>query len=239
MDTKNINCQTCGYEMPQAFAYCPQCGYAVDGEREEAVAPVTEAGREAPGAPGVVYLQPAAAREVNWAPWLALTIVVMLAAVVLLWNQGYLRAWEPAEPAATNVTIDNSPQMSGARPPDGMNPGAIPPAGPQPPPEPALPEGEPAVLPPALDIISINGKALETAGPEWKYGYTMRVRNNTLAPVTASFRVQFLDTEEYPVDDDLVEGILIPADSEIEVSDFDMIPAELAERINSLLVEQR
>jgi hypothetical protein len=67
----------------------------------------------------------------------------------------------------------------------------------------------------------------------------MKVRNNTLAPVTASFRVQFLDAQKFPVDDDLMENILIPANTEIEVSDYDMIPAGLAERVESLLVEQR
>jgi hypothetical protein len=100
----------------------------------------------------------------------------------------------------------------------------------------------PAVIPatsPEIDIITVKGAALEKGDIEWKYGYTLKVRNNTDAAVTTSFRVQFLDEQAYPVDDDLMNDLVIPANTELTFDGSDMIKTALAERIRSLRAEVR
>jgi hypothetical protein len=92
---------------------------------------------------------------------------------------------------------------------------------------------------PAIDIVSVKGQPLEKNSTEWKYGYTLRVRNNTNADVKANFRIQFLDEQGFPVDDDVMNDLVIPANVEISFDGEDLIKAPLAERIRTLWAELR
>jgi hypothetical protein len=107
------------------------------------------------------------------------------------------------------------------------------------PPPAAAPPPVPASKTPVIDIISVKGQALATNLVEWKYGYTLRVRNNTAADVTTNFHVQFLDEQNFPLDDDLMSNVVVPANTEITFDGVDMIKTALAEKIRSLRAEVR
>jgi len=244
MEEARAKCPTCGSEFPAMATFCPECGYVVPFS-----SPVASPPAEKPETPhpqsNVVYVQPSpvAARESNWGPWVVVAVIVVLVGGgLVLWNNGYLGTSPGSAQPATNVNIDNSPQMSSEQPPLVTEPAALPLPAPSPPPAtppPATPPAAPGNQSPSLDIISVKGQPLETGDVEWKYGYTLRVRNNTSAAVTATFRIQFLDEQNYPVDDDLLSDITIPANDEVEFSGVDRIKSELAVRIHSLLADMR
>jgi hypothetical protein len=129
--------------------------------------------------------------------------------------------------------------MSSETPQSSPEPVALPTPAPAAPPAATPPPTAPPSKTPAIDIISVKGQALETNAVEWKYGYTLRLRNNTDAAVKANFRVQFLDEQGFAVDDDLMNDIVIPANAELDFDGVDLIKTPLAERIRTLRAEMR
>ncbi len=244
MEEAKAKCPSCGSSFPAGATYCPECGYGVP-VTAAAVTPVIQ--KIVPPAPqsNVVYVQPPVTvpRESNWGPWIAMaTVVILVAGGIALWNGGYLSSSTPATPAApaaTTVTIDNSTPPSTEKPPAAVQLAIDTTPAAMPPPAVTPPAAEKPAKSPAIDIITVKGAALETGAMEWKYGYTLQVRNNTDAAVTTSFRVQFLDEQDFPVDDDVMNDLVIPANTELSFEGQDMIKTALAERIRTLRAEVR
>lgn len=242
MENASANCPSCGSVYPAGATFCPTCGYVLPAAKPAGAVNEQQAmPAPAPSIPqsNVVYVQPAEAapREAGWGPWIALIVLALVVAGgIVFWNLGYLGSSSPVAPASTSVTIDNS-----AEPPATPEPGAPPPAAavPPPPASPATPPGDNTSRMPAVDIISVEGRALEKNAYEWRYGYTLRIRNNTDGDVKSSFRVQFLDAQDFPVDDDVMSDLVIPARTEMSFDGEDMIKAPLAERIKTLRAEVR
>ena len=113
-----------------------------------------------------------------------------------MWSGGYLGSSSAATPPPTTVTIDNSPRMSSETPP--QTPATVPATPPAATPPPAaVPPATPPSKTPAIDIVSVKGQAIETNDVEWKYGYTMVLRNNTNAAIKGNYRIQFLDEQGF------------------------------------------
>lgn len=239
MEEARAKCPNCGSAFPAGASFCPACGYVVPITAPVASPPVERiVVPPPPPPPSVVYVQPQveAPREANWGPWVAIAaVILLLGGGFVLWSGGYLGNSSAASTPPTTVTIDNSPRMSSETPPQSQQPGAPPAAAPATPPPAAVPPANT----PAIDIVSVKGQALETSDVEWKYGYTMVLRNNTNSAVTASFRIQFLDEQGFPVDDTLIKDLVVPANAKLPYDGFSMIKAPLAQRIRTLRAEMR
>jgi hypothetical protein len=243
MEDAKAKCPTCGSAFPAGATYCPECGYVVPVSAPAAAPPVPKAAAPSPQS-NVVYVQPPAPapapapREANWGPWVAIAaLVILVGGGVLLWNGGYLGGGNAPTPAASNVTIENSPQMSTETPPATMPPQAQQPAATPPPATP--PAAVPPSNTPVIDIVSVTGHALDTSPTAWKYGYTVRLRNNTAAAVKVNLRVQFLDDKGFPLDDALMNDLAVPANTELSFDGDTSLSTSLAQRIKTLRAEVR
>lgn len=245
MEDAKAKCPTCGSAFPAGATFCPECGYVVPVSTPtppavQRIVPPTPQ-------PNVVYVQQPAAepRESNWGPWVAIAAVILLiGGGFVLWNGGYIGGGNPAAPPPTTVTIDNSPRMSSETPPASPQLTALPTPAPATPPAAAPPPAVPLpVVPPsktpAIDIVSIKGQALEKNDIEWKYGYTMLLRNNTNAAVKGTYRIKFLDEQGFTVDDALMTDLVVPANAKLSYDGVSLIKTPLAERIRTLRAEMR
>jgi len=231
MEEAKARCPKCGAAFPAGARFCPTCSYELPSSAT--AAPEVESTPKPSPAPPVVYVPPSTpAGDSSAGAWAALIIfVVLLAAGVLLWNSGYLGM--ESSSATPSVTIENSPQISPqqqpADPPAQVTPPASPP--PQPPPPPSKQ--------PDIEIVSVRAEALETGSIEWKYGYTLKLRNNTIRDARVDLKIEFVDAQGFTVDDDLLNGAFVPANSEREFHDFDMLKAALAEKVKTVRAELR
>lgn len=248
MEEARAKCPNCGSSFPAGATFCPECGYVVPISAPVAPPPAVERIVVPTPQPSVVYVQPPveAPRETNWGPWVAIAVVILLVVGgFALWSGGFLGGGGAAAPPPTTVTIDNSPRMSSETPPQSQQPAATPASVPPAPPAATPPAATPppAAAPPsktpAIDIVSVKGQALETGDVEWKYGYTMVLRNNTDQAVTGTYRIQFLDEQGYPVDDAVMKDLVVPANTKISFDGVSMIKAPLAQRIRTLRAELR
>jgi hypothetical protein len=245
MEDAKAKCPTCGSAFPAGATFCPECGYVVpvstpaSPSLQRIVPPTPQ--------PSVVYVQQPAAepRESNWGPWVAVAAVILLiGGGFALWSGGYIGGGSPAAAPPTTVTIDNSPRMSSETPPDSPQlavlpaPAPVTPPAATPPPAVAPPAAPPSKTP-AIDIVSVKGQALETNDIEWKYGYTMLLRNNTDAAVKGTYRIQFLDEQGFPVEDALMKDLVVPANAKLSFDGVSMIKTPLATRIRTLRAEMR
>jgi len=236
MEDAKAKCPTCGSTFPAGATFCPECGYVVPVTSPAAYPPEPIASPPAPQ-PSVVYVQPPAAapRESNWGGWIVAAVFLLLAGGgFVLWSGGYFGGGGPPAAPASNVSIDNSPQMSTETPPS--RPEAAPAVALTPP---SLPPAAPPSNTPVVDIISVTGHALETSLADWKYGYTVRLRNNTAAALKVNIRVQFLDDKGFPIDDALMNDLAIPANTELSFDGDKSLSTSLAERIKTLRAEVR
>jgi hypothetical protein len=240
METAPINCPTCGAPFPAGANFCSKCGYTVPET-------ITHPG----GPPPTVLMVPTQTPATNWAPWIAGIVVVLLAVGGgVLWNMGYLggaastpavappTGTAPAEPPPTapqNITINTPPAAPPEAPPQNITintpPPATPPAAP--------PAAEQPVADSKLEIVSVSAKVLETGEREWKEGYELKLRNLSNADMHVNIKIQFLDAKGFVVDDDLLDDLLVPANSEKSFADADVINADVAATIKSVKALQR
>jgi type IV secretory pathway VirB10-like protein len=242
MEGAKMKCPTCGAEFPAGAKFCPQCGYVV---------PSTMPTSEVTPTTNVVYVQPTETTDTNWAAWTAVGLIALLiAGGVTLWNLGYLGN----EPSAANPTVieNNTPAPSPPAqinittpapkpaPPVVITPPANPPA--TPPPIIVNPPANPPAAPPVAvtlpSIVSVSGKVLDSTQPgEWRYGYTLRLRNDAARAQHVDVRLHFLDANGDEVGDSVVKTIDIPANTVQTYNGDTYIDAGVAPRITTVKAE--
>lgn len=240
MENATINCPTCSSVFPAGASFCPKCGYVVP-------ATLPQTAEFVPPAQVVYIEQPPAAP--NWTPWITGIVLALLGAGgIALWNMGYLGGSAALSGEASSRIIEANPTPAAQQPdinitlPPANNAAAPPPLvqdinitlppGATPPPVPPA-SGQPA------EIVSVRAEALETGQAEWKYGYTLKLRNTSASDKPVQLKISFVDGQGYVVDDVLTGELVIPANSEKSFAGADMIRADIAATIKSVKAEFR
>lgn len=243
MENATINCPTCGSIFPAGASFCPKCGYVVPVTRPQAAEFVPPA--------QVVYVEQAPATP-SWIPWITgIVLTLLVAGGIALWNMGYLGGSAALSSETSSRIVEASPAPAAQQPDINIT---LPPANNVAAPPPAqdisitLPPGAtpPATPPPvppasgqAAEIVSVRAEALETGQAEWKYGYTLKLRNTSASDKPVQLKISFVDGQGYIVDDVLTGELVIPANSEKSFAGADMIRADLAATIKSVKAEFR
>ena len=256
-----VKCSACGSAMPADSRFCPNCGavlVAAAMNIEPVVIPVPPL--EQPQQPQSTYVKVEQPRDnSSSANWGAIVGVMGLGLVALgllaAWNFGLFtrereKGEQPAavagsekqQPAAMpdmNIDIQMPPnQAPPASTPDinvTLPPAATPPATPPP----SVPPAPPAQPVPGVEVVSISAEATDKLGADWTYRYIMKVRNNTSGDIRRSFHIEYLDAQGFVVDDDLLENVVVPANTELEFQETDTVRAEDGPRIRTVRAEPR
>jgi hypothetical protein len=235
MEEAKLTCPTCGSLFPAGARFCPKCGYVVPS-----TAPT---GYAEPAPASVVYLP--AESSSPWAPWIAaLSLALLVGGGLALWSAGYFTR-EPS----TTIVAANEPQtppqvITQAPAPDVhiTTPAPDPPkvivTTPAQPPLVVRPPAEetPVKLP---EIVSVVGRALETGPSNWRYGYTVKLRNTADVAKTVDMTISFLDTSGFVIDDVIVQDVVVPANSSKLYDGDAIIRAAVAGTIKTVKAEFR
>ncbi|MBK8799080.1 MAG: hypothetical protein IPM07_23470 [Anaerolineales bacterium] len=88
-----------------------------------------------------------------------------------------------------------------------------------------------------FEILNVDGKVIESNDIWWKMAWVLEIKNTSNSTLDLNARIEFLDEDDFVIDDDYEYGIRIRPGETVKVNGYDLVDAGVAPEVVSISAE--